>query len=150
MRKALSPLVTRALNLLAVAVVPVALLAATSVVAQEADEEIPPDLIGFTVTDNCPEDGWTEAFDLRGRIPIGLPEGVDNGATHGDPLESGEDRVHGHALQTTVNVPSIDVALISGCCFDQTGGNGTFDVVGTAEPVSSGMPTIALRACRKR
>lgn len=110
-------------------------------------EEIPSGTVVYVQASTCP-DGWEEAFDLRGRIVVGTTAINAPGDTYGDPLEAGEDRAHGHAVTGTASVPSLSVALASGCCNDSVGGNGSFAVTGTAEPVSSGLPTVSLRACR--
>lgn len=112
-------------------------------------EEIPPGTIVYVQAATCP-DGWDEAFDLRGRIVVGVTANNAVGDTYEDPLEDGEDRVHGHAVSGTISVPSRSVALAGGCCNESIGGNGTFTVTGTAEPVSTGLPTVALRACSKQ
>ncbi|MCO4773948.1 MAG: hypothetical protein KDA24_28200 [Deltaproteobacteria bacterium] len=110
-------------------------------------EEIPVGSILYLDAAACPE-GWTEPFELRGRIVVGVTSNNAIGDTYGDPLEAGEDRLHGHAVTGEISVPSESVALASGGS-NGIGGNGTFAVTGTAEPVSTGLPTVALRACRR-
>lgn len=111
------------------------------------EESIPSGTIVYMQAETCPE-GWDEAFDLRGRLVVGLTAVNAPGDTSGDPLEAGEERVHGHAVAGTATLSSRSVALSSGCCNDSIGGHGTHALVGTAEPVSAGIPTVALRACR--
>jgi hypothetical protein len=111
-------------------------------------EAIPPGTIVYVQAATCP-DGWEEAFELRGRLVVGTTATNAPGDTHGEPLEAGEDRVHGHAVSGTATLSSRSVALASGCCNESIGAHGTHAVVGTAEPVSSGLPTVALRACRR-
>lgn len=110
-------------------------------------ETVPAGAIVFMNVASCP-DGWTEPFALRGRIVVGVTTNNAVGDTHGDPLESQEDRQHGHAVTATISVPSESVALASGCCNDGIGGNGSFAVTGTATPISTGLPTVGLRACQ--
>ena len=111
-------------------------------------EAIPPGTIVYVQAATCP-DGWEEAFGLRGRLVVGTTAITSPGDTHGDPLEAGEDRVHGHAVSGTATLNSRSVALAGGCCNDSIGAHGTHAVSGTAVPVSAGLPMVALRACRQ-
>ncbi|MCO4746244.1 MAG: hypothetical protein KC912_15710 [Proteobacteria bacterium] len=123
-----------------------ALLFAPALADTGVVEEIPVGSVLYMNAAACPE-GWTEPFEQRGRIVVGVTSNNSIGDTSGEPLEAGEDREHGHAVTGEISVPSESVALASGGS-NGIGGNGTFAVTGTAEPVSAGLPTVALRACR--
>ena len=66
---------------------------------------------------------------------------------YGDPLTDLTQPGHDHTVALDVSIPSQDVALISGCCNSDVGGNGTFDVTGTTDPAPVDIPYIHLRPC---
>lgn len=95
---------------------------------------------------SCPS-GWVLASAMTGRTPVaGPPERV--GETLGEPLSSGEDRRHTHAFTGTATTSEVSFAGIVG------GGNGlsstaTFQLTGTDESASAGLPYLQLLACEK-
>ena len=113
------------------------------------DEVVPAGLVTWSTESTC-ADGWVEPTRLAGRFVVGLPTGVGAGAVHGEALEAGEDREHGHTGALTLRVPFASVAILSGCCLDGIAPHGLFDVAVEVEPAPVGLPTIALRACEKR
>jgi len=113
------------------------------------DQEMPPGAILHTTDLGCP-DGWVEHSPSKGRFLMGVSAGGVPGVTDGEPLEAGEERLHSHTMTASVNIPSKDIALVSGCCFSGMGAAGTYAVSGLIEPASSGMPYISLRTCEKK
>lgn len=111
-----------------------------------ANDPFPTGTLAFFDRASCPS-GWSLASAVTGRTPVaGPPERV--GETLGDPLSSGEDRRHTHAFTGTATTSEVSFAGIVG------GGNGlsetaTFQLTGTDESASAGLPYLQLLACEK-
>lgn len=112
------------------------------------DEQLPSGAILFANTPECPE-VWVDEESTVGRFVLGQPSGVFVGSTHGTALEVGEDRTHDHAHALALDLPSLNIAGISGCCNGSAGQNGTYALSGEIDPASRGLPYIALRACTR-
>lgn len=111
------------------------------------DRELDPGAIIWSLGD-CP-DGWDEASELHGRIPVGAPAGVAPGTVHGDPLSPFDVPLHDHFGWLPVDIPSQSVALVSGCCNESAGGNGMMTVSVTTDAATEGLPSIFLRPCAR-
>lgn len=97
----------------------------------------------------CPS-GWTRSGAHEGRFLMGLPEnGIPYETRGGAPLADREDRVHTHSFHGQVTIPSLDVALVSGCCYSDTGAHGTFGYTGVTDPAPTGLPYLQLLGCEK-
>jgi cysteine-rich repeat protein len=108
---------------------------------------VPAGTIAFFDAEECPV-GWSRSAPLEGRFLLGLIDGAAPLLTEGgEPLGPGEVRAHTHPISEVVSVPDHSVALASGCCYNQTGCDGDYDVSGSTAAASSDLPYIALRAC---
>jgi len=63
------------------------------------------------------------------------------------PLTSGEDLVHKHTYLTTVKLSDVSYAGIEGCCNDNVAADGIYNVEGTTDGVSFGLPYVQLLTC---
>ncbi|MCA8967440.1 MAG: IPT/TIG domain-containing protein [Planctomycetes bacterium] len=113
---------------------------------------VPAGTFSFFDLDACP-DGWTRSGLHEGRFLTGLLPPSGGGLPYetrgGAPLAPGEDRLHTHSFSGSVNVPSLSAAIVSGCCFNDTGGHGSFGYAGTTGAAPLGLPYISLLGCEK-
>ena len=98
---------------------------------------------------SCPP-GWTQNLANQGRFVVGLPnDGIPGLSFGGAPLKPLETRTHTHDFEGNVNLTSRKVALISGCCADGYGKNGSYSYKGTSAESASDLPYIQLLQCEK-
>lgn len=98
---------------------------------------------------SCPS-GWTQNLANQGRFVVGLPNQGKAGLSFGGaPLKPLEARTHTHEFEGGVALTSRNVALISGCCADGYGKNGTYSYKGTSAESASDLPYIQLLQCEK-
>lgn len=98
---------------------------------------------------SCPP-GWTQNLANQGRFVVGLPaQGTAGLSFGGAPLKPLEARTHTHDFEGSVQLSSRQVALISGCCADGYGKNGTYSYKGTSAESASDLPYIQLLQCEK-
>lgn len=96
----------------------------------------------------CPS-GWTTFDEAAGRVIVAANAGLPRGTSVGEPLSSGEDRLHEHALSGSVDVP---VVATKG---SEPGPNGLFTAggkyafMGTSKPAPAGVPYRQLLVCKK-
>lgn len=94
----------------------------------------------------CPS-AWEPLDEAAGRILV--PGYDDVGLISSDtaPLSSGEDRTHKHSFSCPITTDSVEYAGIAGCCNDNIGADGTYQVEGDSNEASSGLPYIQLLTC---
>lgn len=97
---------------------------------------------------SCPPD-WAAFDEAAGRVIIAASTGLPRGTAMGDPLSSGEDRVHAHGLSGSIDVPIVQSPG------SQPGPNGTFTTggaypfAGTSMKTAAGVPYRQLLVCKK-
>ncbi len=112
-------------------------------------DSVPSGTFAFVNALACPS-GWTRSGAHEGRFVLGLPPGGVPYETRGGPaLANREERVHVHGFSGQVTIPSLDVALVSGCCYGDTGAHGTFGYSGVTDPAGTGLPYLQLLGCEK-
>jgi len=115
----------------------------------DSSDAIPYNVLAFFDTGICP-DGWGRSTEHQGRFLAGLNDDIPvREMTGGDPLGADADLLHSHTIDGEVTVENDSIALLSGCCNDNPGQQGTYEFSTTTSPVSSGIPYIGLLACRR-
>ncbi len=116
---------------------------------QVVGDSVPSGTFAYVNALACPS-GWTRSGAHEGRFLLGLPDGGVPYETRGGPaLANREERQHAHGFSGQVTIPSLDVALVSGCCYSDTGAHGTFGYAGITDPAGTGLPYLQLLGCEK-
>jgi len=117
-------------------------------VADPADA-IPYNMLAFFDTGLCPQ-GWGRSTEHHGRFLAGVNDDIPvRDTTGGDPLGPDADLLHSHSIEGDLTLENDAIALLSGCCNDNPGKQGTYDYATTTAPISSGIPYIGLLSCRR-
>ena len=112
-----------------------------------AADDVPPGAVAFFPGGACPE-GWAPAADVEGRAIVGATAGPVVGVTVGEPLADAEDRTHAHVFRFGVKLPPHGAAAFDGSNDDGAAAR-TYEVAGTTEASTSGLPFIQVQACAK-
>jgi hypothetical protein len=111
-------------------------------------DAIPQNGVGFFQVPACPN-GWEPFKAAAGRAILPTIGTMPGGATVGEPLTSGEERMHTHEVKATLNLIDISYAGIA------SGGNtgvakaGAVSFATTSDAASAGLPYVQLLACKK-
>ncbi len=111
-------------------------------------DAIPQNGIGFFQVPACPA-GWEPFKAASGRAILPTIGAMPGGATVGEPLGSGEERMHTHSVKASFDLIDISYAGIA------SGGNtgvakaGAISFMTTSNPASTGVPYVQLLACKK-
>jgi hypothetical protein len=111
-------------------------------------DAFPAGAVAFFNRLSCPPD-WSAFDDAAGRMIIAANAGLPRGTSIGEPLSSGEDRVHQHELSAPVVVASEQGLGL------EPGPNGLFTSGGmytfgaTSEPAPADVPYRQLLVCKK-
>ena len=111
-------------------------------------DAFPKGAISFFYRLTCPFD-WSVYPEAAGRIIIAASAGLPSGTTIGEPLSSGEDRVHTHDLSASVTITALQYFAPEG------GPNGTmtqpmpYSFSWTSDPTPAGVPYRQLLVCKK-
>jgi hypothetical protein len=120
--------------------------AAPQVVPDDASaDDVPPGMVSFFTTTSCPL-GWKTADPVAGRLVIGVSDPTAIGRTVGAPLGDEEDRVHGHTVNASIDLPAKSISAADGGN-NSGGASGTRTIAGSAAPAVSGLPFVQLAAC---
>ncbi len=109
-------------------------------------DALPAGALAWFNTADCPV-GWDAESLANGRTIV--PADSDGPGEDGSPLTPGEIRLHSHSIVGTITTGSVSFAGIVSCCNSGLTTAGTWDVTGSADPASSGIPYVQLRGCRK-
>lgn len=116
--------------------------------ANARSDAIPQNGIGFFQMPACPA-GWQPFKAAAGRAILPTIGAAPGGSTAGEPLASGEERVHSHEVKGTLDLIDISYAGIA------SGGNtgvakaGSITFTTTSDTASAGIPYVQLLACKK-
>jgi hypothetical protein len=111
-------------------------------------DAIPSGAISYFTGPSCPE-GW-KAYDTgNGRLLLPTLGSAAGGTKYGNPLMSGEDRTHTHAIKGSFAVASTSFAGIAGGGNHGVGTAGVVKFETTSDPVSTGLPYVQLLVCKK-
>jgi hypothetical protein len=109
-------------------------------------DNVPPGMVAFFTTTACPAVSWKIAMPAAGRLVVGAADPTAIGRTVGDALGDVEDRVHGHTVAATIDLPAKSISAADGGN-NSGGASGTRTLAGTASPAVSGLPFVQLVAC---
>src|SRR5690606_26039676 len=81
--------------------------------AEVSGDPLPKDAVSFFAGPGCPT-GWQPFAPAVGRTILPTIGSTEPGATFGEPLESGEDRLHAHDVSMTFTLPDQSFAGVVG------------------------------------
>jgi hypothetical protein len=108
-------------------------------------DDVPPGMVSFFTTTACPP-GWKAADLAAGRLVVGTADPTAIGRVIGTPLGDAEDRVHGHTIAGTIDLPAKSISAADGGN-NSGGASGTRTLAGAAVQGKSGLPFVQLTAC---
>ena len=108
-------------------------------------DNVPPGMVSFFTTTSCPM-GWKPADPAAGRLLVGVGDPTAIGRVVGTALGDAEDRVHGHSVTATIDLPAKSISAADGGN-NSGGASETRTLAGTAAPAASGLPFVQLTAC---
>ena len=111
-------------------------------------DALPTGAISFFNGPTCP-DGWDLFAPSVGRALVPTVGAGQPGLTAGMPLQSGEDRKHGHAIAAQLAPRSVSFAGIAGESNHGAAGAQAAGFSTTGDPVSAGLPYVQLLVCKK-
>ncbi|MFO0760555.1 MAG: hypothetical protein U0359_29005 [Byssovorax sp.] len=116
--------------------------------AAPTGDALPSGAVSFFRGPSCPE-GWKPFDAAGGRFLLPTLGAAAGGTKYGDPLASGEDRAHTHAIKGSFNVPSTSFAGVAGGGNHGVGVAGVVPFATTSDPASTNLPYLQLLVCRK-
>jgi hypothetical protein len=111
-------------------------------------DAIPAGAVSFFQTTVCPE-GWAPHADAAGRVLLPGIGDVAPGTKYGEPLASGEDRLHSHEVSAELNLTPVSYAGIAGGGNAGVASAGKVAFSATTEPASTSLPYVQMLACKK-
>jgi hypothetical protein len=111
-------------------------------------DAIPQNSIGFFQIPACPM-GWEPFKAASGRAILPTIGTMPGGATVGEPLSSGEERLHKHDVNATIDLIDISYAGIASGGNSGVAKSGAVSFATTSDPASAALPYVQLLACKK-
>lgn len=116
------------------------------------DEPSPQDgaprgMVAYFLGSACPL-GWTPSSLAQGRLAVGVTDAANVGTTVGNALTDREDRAHTHGFSGNLVVTSRSVVGASGSN-NAAASSGSYPVMGTSAPATTGLPLVQLLACER-
>lgn len=99
----------------------------------------------------CPA-GWLLQPGLEGLFLMPTTDDTEVGVQAGYPIRMRtdlEDPTHAHTIETQFFLPSIEFAIVAGCCNDSVASQGTFTATGTSVQASPELPMRSQLICEK-
>jgi hypothetical protein len=103
-------------------------------------------VVGVGDSSSCPV-GFATFDDAVGRALVPSSHAGPPVTSPDPPLQPGEDRVHSHTLNVSVDVPNVGYAAIEGCCNGGPTAEGTYVNMTLTAAESHGIPYIQLLTC---
>jgi hypothetical protein len=116
--------------------------------ASAREDAIPQNGIGFFQVPACPA-GWEPFKAAAGRAILPTIGAAPGGATVGEPLSSGEERLHSHQVKGTFDLIDISYAGIAGNGNTGVAKAGAVTLTTTSDAASAAIPYVQLLACKK-
>ena len=116
--------------------------------ATNRTDAIPQNGIGFFQVPACPT-GWEPFKAASGRALLPTIGTAPGGATIGEPLTSGEERLHTHDVQATLDLIDISYAGIASGGNTGVAKSGSVSFATTSDAASAALPYVQLLACKK-
>ena len=114
--------------------------------AGPARADLPSGMVFFTDQTSCPT-GSSAYAEAEGRLLMVAPLPGTEGRTLGTPFTAAEDLTHDHNIAVGINLPSLHVAGISGCCNKNVAGHGNHFDTATTTAVTTDLPFLMLLTC---
>lgn len=112
-------------------------------------DPLPQNAVSFFRGEGCPA-GWAPYEPAAGRFVVPTIGTALGGIPRGQPLASAEDRTHLHDISGTFTLAATNFAGIAGEANHGVAAAGVAAFSTTAEPASTGLPYVQLRACKKQ
>lgn len=111
-------------------------------------DSVPLGAVSFFQGSACPA-GWGAHEALTGRVVVPTVDDALGGEANGEPLASGEDRLHAHTMEASFTLPAFSYVGIAGEANHGVAAAGTVKASGQVDEASTGLPYVQLLACKK-